>query len=83
MSIMPAKLNKELFDHQDDTFVLTLYDGNEIAVNSKRFRPGSYGQSLVWVNTHYRDGFGWTLEVTTPAVNTNIVKVLRADGEVR
>jgi hypothetical protein len=81
--MMPSKLNQELFDHQEDTFVLTFYDGNKKAVNSKRFRPGGYGDALVWANRHYYEGFGWTLEVQTLAVNNNTVKVLHADGEVR
>jgi hypothetical protein len=83
MTIVPAKLNTELFDRQDDTFVLTFYDGKR-PVATKLFNPGSYDYVLVWVNTKYREGYGWTVEVKIPQVNNRPpIKVMRADGEVR
>ena len=80
--MMPAKLNQELFDHQEDTVVLTFYaDGKPEA--QRRFKPGGYSEALTWASAKYREGLGWTLEVQTLAVNNNTVKALRADGEVR
>ena len=43
--MIPSKLNAELFEQQDNTYVLMFYaDANAVA--DKGFKPGSYSEAL-------------------------------------
>jgi hypothetical protein len=82
--MIPKNLAKELAElDPDGTYLLCFYRNNALA-HEKRFKPGSdYSFIVGWATKHYEEGFGFTLDKETAAVNTNIAKVLRADGEVK